>query len=161
MKTIDIVLYMSELVYDIQNKTYLTGEASANDDNFKHISDIQLSEDEEQVNQIRRSIENSVKALSNVLADHMPINEEFSTNKLGDNKNLIIKLSLPSNFNSALTDSISTAMHQYIVNRSIGEWFLITNGPNVESYMTSAAANINQIRESISKRVRPQKQLNI
>ena len=62
---------------------------------------------------------------------------------------------MPSNFNPATNDTIGAALHQYIVNSAIGEWFTITDKADAADYLTLAAANLAEIREAINKRVRP------
>jgi hypothetical protein len=62
---------------------------------------------------------------------------------------------MPSNFNQATNDTISTALHQYMVNLAIADWFTITNKADAADYVSMAAANLQQIREAINKRVRP------
>ena len=41
------------------------------------------------------------------------------------------------------------------MNTAIAEWFTITNKTDASDYLTLAGANITQVREAISKRVRP------
>ena len=52
-------------------------------------------------------------------------------------------------------DTISTALHQYLVNSAIGDWFTITNKNDASDYITLAAANLEQLREAVNKRMRP------
>jgi hypothetical protein len=62
---------------------------------------------------------------------------------------------MPSNYNNATRDTIAAAAHQFIVNTAIGDWFAITNKADAADYIAQATANIVEIREAISKRVRP------
>ncbi len=69
--------------------------------------------------------------------------------------NLSVELVMPANFNQAVNDTVSTAMHQYLVNYAIGDWFTITNKNDAGDYVALAAANIEEIRNANNKRVRP------
>ena len=62
---------------------------------------------------------------------------------------------MPPNYNNASNDTISTALHQYLVNSAIGDWFTITNKNDASDYITLAAANLEQLREAVNKRMRP------
>lgn len=44
-KTITLTLYVSELVYDIQNKTYLTGRSRRTGTNHEEVANMQANDD--------------------------------------------------------------------------------------------------------------------
>lgn len=155
-KTISITLYMSELIYDVQNKTYLTGRSRNTGDNHEQVANMQANEDEENQNQIVRSIGNAYANLKAKLSEYIEDSGSTANNiLLSASDNLQINLVMPSNFNPATNDTIGAALHQYIVNSAIGEWFTITNKADAADYLALAAANLAEIREAINKRVRP------
>lgn len=155
-KTINITLYMSELIYDVQNKTYLTGRSRNTGDNHEQVANMQANEDEENQNQVVRSIGNAYANLKTKLSEYIEDSGSTANNiLLSASDNLQINLVMPSNFNPATNDTIGAALHQYIVNSAIGEWFTITNKADAADYLTLAAANLAEIREAINKRVRP------
>lgn len=155
-KVIAITLYMSELIYDVQNKTYLTGRSRQTGTNHEEVANMQANDDDENANQIMRSIGNSFANLKTKLSEY--INESgTSTNdkQISSTGNLTLSLNMPPNYNNASNDTISTALHQYLVNSAIGDWFTITNKNDASDYITLAAANLEQLREAVNKRVRP------
>lgn len=158
-KNLTITLYMSELLYDVQNKTYLTGKSRSTGSNHEEVANMQANEDEENQNQILRSIGNAFSLLRTKLSEYI---DEQSTSSINgnniltsDEKDLNVTLVMPSNYNVASREAISTAMHQYIVNTAIGDWFTITNKSDASDYVTMSAANLEEIREAINKRFRP------
>ena len=154
--TFSITLYMSELIYDVQNKTYLTGRSRNTGDNHEQVANMQANEDEENQNQVVRSIGNAYANLKTKLSEYIEDSGATANNiLLSASDNLQINLVMPSNFNPATNDTIGAALHQYIVNSAIGEWFTITNKADAADYLTLAAANLAEIREAINKRVRP------
>lgn len=155
-KVIEITLYMSELIYDVQNKTYLTGRSRQTGTNHEEVANMQANDDDENSNQIMRSIGNAFANLKTKLSEY--INESgTSTNdkQLSSTGNLTLSLNMPPNYNNASNDTISTALHQYLVNSAIGDWFTITNKNDASDYITLAAANLEQLREAVNKRMRP------
>ena len=155
-KVIAITLYMSELIYDVQNKTYLTGRSRQTGTNHEEVANMQANDDDENSNQIMRSIGNAFANLKTKLSEY--INESgTSTNdkQLSSTGNLTLSLNMPPNYNNASNDTISTALHQYLVNSAIGDWFTITNKNDASDYITLAAANLEQLREAVNKRMRP------
>lgn len=155
-KVIAITLYMSELIYDVQNKTYLTGRSRQTGTNHEEVANMQANDDDENANQIMRSIGNAFANLKTKLSEY--INESgTSTNdkQISSTGNLTLSLNMPPNYNNASNDTISTALHQYLVNCAIGDWFTITNKNDASDYITLAAANLEQLREAANKRMRP------
>ena len=155
-KVIAITLYMSELIYDVQNKTYLTGRSRQTGTNHEEVANMQANDDDENLNQIMRSIGSAFANLKTKLSEY--INESgTSTNdkQLSSTGNLTLSLNMPPNYNNASNDTISTALHQYLVNSAIGDWFTITNKNDASDYITLAAANLEQLREAVNKRMRP------
>ena len=155
-KNITVTLYMSEIVYDVQNKTYLTGRSRDNGQNHEEVANMQANDDDENANQVLRSIGNAFAALKTKLSEYLVESGTTTNNALASGaSNLTIALTMPSNFNQATNDTISAAVHQYIVNTAIADWFTITNKNDAGDYVNLAAANLEQIREAVSQRVRP------
>lgn len=155
-QTITITLYMSELIYDVQNKTYLTGRSRQTGENHEDVANMQANDDDENANQILRSIGNAYGTLRTKLSEYINEDGTTSSNELTDGTtDITVSLQMPSNYNKATKDTIADAMHQYIVNLSIGDWFMITNKTDASDYNTMAGAALSEIREALNKRVRP------
>jgi len=157
-KLLSVTLYMSELIYDVQNKTYLTGRSRYSGDNHEFVANMQANDDDENANQVIRSIGNSFATLKTKLSEYL--SEEGTTaddRQVDGETNFTIALYMPSNYNRATRDTIAAALHQYIVNNSIADWFIITNKGDASDYVALANACIQQIREALNKRVRPER----
>ena len=155
-KIISITLYMSELIYDVQNKTYLTGRSRQTGTNHEEVANMQANDDDENANQIMRSIGNAFANLKTKLSEYINESGTSTNDKLiSSTDNLTVSLNMPPNYNNASNDTISTALHQYLVNSAIGDWFTITNKNDASDYITLAAANLEQLREALNKRMRP------
>ena len=123
--SVTITLYKSELIFDIQNKTYLTGRSRQTGANHEEVANMQANDDDENLNQLLRSIGNAFSALKTKLSEYLEIGQNAGDNVLFDDEtNLELTLKMPTNYNQATVDTISSAMHQYIVNVSIswGDW---------------------------------------
>ena len=155
-QTITITLHTSELVYDVQNKTYLTGRSRSDGENNEAVADMQATDDAENANQVMRSIGNAIGALKANLGEYVSDSGTTASDVLfGGKDKVTVTLSMPGNFNVAVRDSLAAAMHQFVVNIAVGDWFLITDKADAEGYMTLAAANLVQIKDALNKRVRP------
>ena len=155
-QTITITLYMSELVFDVQNKTYLTGRSRSNGENFEQVANMQADDEEENSKQILRSIGNAYGSLMAKLSEYVVSDKTTATNLITDQEaNLTIALQMPGSYNKAANEAVVAAVHQYIVNTAIADWFVITNKSDAVEYANLAAVNITQLREALNKRVRP------
>ena len=160
-KTITLTLYVSELVYDIQNKTYLTGRSRQTGSNHEEVANMQANDDDENANQVMRSIQNAFGTLKTKLAEWLNDDGTTSSDELmsiTDKSTLEVALNMPSNYNNSTRDAISAALHQYIVNTAIGDWFTITDKADASDYFTLATNNLEAIREAVNKRLRPTRQ---
>lgn len=71
MKSLSITLYLSEILYDIRNKAFLTGRSRETADNQAQISWSQLSSDEPEMGQIMRSVESALAVVQTKLAPYL------------------------------------------------------------------------------------------
>lgn len=157
-KELTVSLYMSELVYDVQNKTYLTGRSRQAEGNYEEVAHMQANDDDENKNQIARSLGNAFQALKSKLSEYIVEQGTTANNILMDvspQTKLSLALSMPSNYNEATREAIAASIHKYMINTAIGDWFTITNKADAADYIAQASLNINEIREAINKRVRP------
>lgn len=158
---VTVTLEVREIVYDIQNKTFLTGRSreAQNAKNYEEASHIQVSDDNEYSYQIRRSISNAFSAIKTQLADYLDDNLSASDNLLKEavdsDGQLKLELKMPSNFNLSAADNIGAALHAYIVNRTIADWFVITDKEDAADYTSLAAEALESARRALYKRKRP------
>lgn len=157
-KNLTITLHMSELIYDVQNKTFLTSRSRSDGTNMEFVSHMQANHDDENANQIVRSIGNAFSTLKNKLSEYIDESSasgSVSNALISSSDNLVLSLSMPSNYNRATADTIGAAMHQYLVNVALSDWFTITNKTDAAEYAALSQVNLNEIRDAINKRVRP------
>lgn len=158
-KELNITLYMSELIYDVKNKTSLTGHSRYNGGNPEEAANMQVSDDEDNVNQIARSIGTAFSVLKTKLSEYLTEEDTSSDNEqISHEENLTLTLHMPSNFNFSAKDTVTSCIHSYLVNSAIGDWFIITNKADAETYIATANSCIDMLREALNKRVRPVRQ---
>ena len=157
-KTLTITPVMSEILYDIMNKTHLTGRSRETGNNHEEVANMKANEDEENINQILRSIGNAFTNLKTKVSEYLEDKGTTANNILIDAEtNLTLALSMPSNYNEATKETLASAMHRFLVNSSIAEWFTITNKNDAADYVSLSTADIETIREAINKRTRPKR----
>lgn len=157
-KTITITLHVSELIYDIQSNTHLTAD-SKQERSPEQIATMKANDDEESLNRLMRSIGNAYASIKNQLSEYIGKEQRIGDNiQLDPEGTISLNINkLPSNYNEAVTDTIASAAHQYIVNISLMDWFLITSPSDAGEYSKLADLAIREIRSAINKRVRPER----
>lgn len=157
-KKLTITLHKSELVYDFQNKAFLTGRSRRTDENTEQASNMQASDDEEDKNQALRSIQTAYSSLLGEISEGLfgCAQTNTVTNELmEEDGNLTLCLQVPSNFILALKETVCSSIHDYIVNRALMEWFLITDKTDAAEYGELAKASLARLRQTMFKRERP------
>lgn len=153
---ITITLYVSEIVYEIKNRTHITGRMYREADAIT-AANKQVTDEETCMNQIMRSVGDACGTLRHTLSEYMTEGaaeaDDIQTDS--ESKTLDFVLSMPSNFNKALTESISACMHRYIVDEAITLWFGMTGKEDAAQYATYAAADLEALRLALNGRVRP------
>lgn len=158
MIPITIKLYKSEILYEIRNKSYLVG-LNRPGMSVEQSAEILVNENEEHENQILRSVRSAYDLLlvcfDRYVSNYSKENDNVQAPNEATEKILIIQLSMPSNFNGAMSKTITSACHNYIVNSALGEWFALTAPGEAMQYATKAGLNLKEIEESMYKRKIP------
>ena len=191
MSKIQVVISesISELIYDIENVTHITGRSADQGTNPEQVANMQANGDESELNQMLRSIGNAFSYIKTKMSEYLSDTGTTANNGLleaatpepntGEDKAtkpyldpdgvatsdktlakqidnvLKITLSMPPNYNQSANDSIANSVHQYMVNKSLGDWYKETFPNNAKAYYDLAMQNIVEIREAVSKRTRP------
>lgn len=158
MTPIYINLDINEIVYDIQNKTYLTGKSRHEGNNHELVANMQANDDEENANQVLRSVQTAFSNLKTKLGEYLDLAETSVTNVLMDSdRTLTLALTMPSNYNVATAETLAAAAHQYIVSMAVADWFAITNKSDAAGYSALAEVSLQIITEAANRRRRPQR----
>lgn len=161
-KTLTVTLEVKELVYDIQNKAYLTGQArEAGGMGYQEASNMQASDDDENSYQIRRSLANAFSSIKSLLGEYLSEDNTTSDNlvyeEIDNDGQLSLEFLLPSNYNNASADSLGNGIHAYLVDMALGDWFTITNKSDASTYIEHSALSLENVKRALYKRSRPER----
>lgn len=164
-KTLTVTQYVDEIIFDVMNKAYLTGQAreAEGTKNYEAASNMQASKDNENSYQIRRSLANAFSSLKSLLGEYLDEAVTTSDNKLleevdkEEGGTLKLTFKLPSNYNSASADSLGNGIHAYLVDMTLGEWFTITNKDDAASYIGHSNVSLEIVKRALYKRSRPER----
>lgn len=114
------------------------------------------SEDEENREKILRSVKRAFSEVQTELGEYLNENGTTTDNSHYDGStNLVLNLMMPSNFNEAATTGVGEAVHAYIANLAIADWYTVTNKADADQYYALANKYMEMIRQTVSKRSRP------
>lgn len=161
-KELTIIEEVKELIYDIQNKTYMIGQArEAEGKSYQSASNMQISDDEEDGYQIRRSLANAFSELKSILSEYLHEDRTTSNNRvqseIDDNGKLIFAFKFPSNYNNSSVDNLSNGIHSYLVEMALAGWFAIANKEDAEIYAKRSVVSLESVKRSLYKRNRPKR----
>lgn len=159
-KNLAVTLQVKEIMFDVMNKAYLTGQArEASGKGYEEASNMQASEDAENSYQLRRSLANAFSTLKSLLDEYLDENTTTTSNlvqKEIDNDGVLsLAFKLPSNYNNASADSLGNGIHSYLVDMTLSEWFTITNKEDAKDYVDHSAASLEIVKRALYKRSRP------
>lgn len=162
-KTLTVTQQVKELVYDIQNKAYLTGQAreAEGKKSYEAASNMQASDDMENSYQIRRSLANAFSALKSLLGEYLSEDKSTSDNlisqEIDNDGELTLAFELPSNYNNASADSLGNGIHAYLVDMALSDWFAITNKEDADTYVAHSSISLENVKRALYKRSRPER----
>ena len=160
-KKVTATIKIKHLLYDIQNETYLRGRTIQNKENHKEVASMYASEDEENLDKILRSIKKGFAEVKTELAEYLDEDGKTTDNSRYDGTtDLTLNLTMPSNFNEAATAGVGEAIHDFLKNTAIAEWYMVTNKADAEQYITLAQNSLVSVQQAVSKRSRPKRPTN-
>lgn len=66
-----------------------------------------------------------------------------------------VTLSMPSNWNNAMSDAVQESMASYLVNQILSKWCILARSDAAETHAIQAAANLEDIQRKLNRRVKP------
>lgn len=160
-KTITVTQQVPELMFDIMNKAWLTGQARESEGakNYQAASNMQTSEDTDNSYQLRRSLQTAFSGLKSLLGEYLSEDTTTADNLLSDeidnDGELVLSFLMPSNYNNSSVDSLGAGIHSYLVDMAIADWFTITNKEDAQTYTERAGVDLETVKRALYKRSRP------
>ena len=153
-KTLTISLSLTQILFDIRNKTYLTGKTREADERIKATIQASSNDDSQMLRAIQNATGRVVVLLSDYIAnnDTSTVDNSFYSNPAIEN---VIELKVPSNFNGGMSKSLATLIHDYIVSSALRDWFQLTFKADASDYVQLNNVELVDIKSAISKRVAP------
>lgn len=178
--TITLRIYISELLYDVQQRAYTLGNSLKTSDNPALSALIQEAVDENE-NTLLRSFDQSFATLRDELGEYLISEKHEADNVLLDknikiingltfgyagapsanaestvDNTLVLMLRMPTNFAMDSRESLAKNIHAYIVDCALADWLSLTPARELaQQYTQSAASDLLLIKQAVNRRQRP------
>ena len=160
-QVVTVMVDVKTVLYDVRNKAYITGNSrmASGSANYEAGSKMQASEDNEETDQLNRSLTTYFTGLKSKLGEYLD-EETTTTNNLvselieGEGV-LMLAFRLPTNYNNASADALGAGIHAYLVDLVLADWFNITNPADAANYTQHAAVMLEDVKAALYKRSRP------
>ena len=161
-KNITVTLESKEIRFDIMTRSHLAGKVrGAEGKDYRVASYMQVAQDDESDYPILRFIGKAFSWLKSELNEYLHEEGSTSNNRIDkiieNGEQLKLQFIMPSNFDNTTCDSLGDLLHEYIVDRTLSEWFVITDKEEVKDYAALAADALDSVRRALHKRERPKR----
>lgn len=160
-KTLTVTIQTKELKYAIMNKSHVTARSmqAAGKLNYEAASHLQADEEVENSYELVRAICNAIGETKVELSEYLDATNTTADNLIDsdvENGNAItLSFVFPSNFNSAAADALGDGIHEFIVCRSIYDWYRMTSPEIADACRVDAEASLERTKKALYKRSRP------
>lgn len=160
-QTLEVKLQTKELKFAIMNKTHVTARSleAQGKMNYEGAAHMQASEDLENSYELIRAISNAIAEtkveLGEYLDETVTVTDNLIDKDVEEGNMVKLEFLLPSNFNSAAADALGGGIHEFIVGRSIYEWYRQTCPEIAEACKADAEAALTRAKRALYKRSRP------
>ena len=152
---ITVRLKSSELLYDIGNIAFITGDIMLQD--VKLQSAVQDVVNDGNLNKVTRSLSRIFNELVSSLTAYTKkelIENVVVSDDLTAPENYEMVLVVPDTFSSPNANAVVTAAHDYMVNMALSDWFSITKKDEAQMYFDKAMNELSKINSYMIKRTR-------
>ena len=148
-KELEVTIQTKELKFAIMNKTHVTARSlqAAGKLGYEAAAHMQASED----------LEKTKVELGEYLNETTTATDNLIDSDVENGNAVVLDFLLPSNFNSAAADALGGGIHEFVVGRSIYEWYRQTCPEIAEACKVDAEAALDRVKKALYKRSRPER----
>lgn len=162
-KDLKVKIQTKEIKFAIMNKTHVTARSlqASGKLNYEAAAHMQASEDVENSYELIRAIGDAINETKVELGEYLnettTETDNLINSKVENGEQVTFDFLLPSNFNSAAADALGSGIHEFIVGRSIYEWYRQTVPEIADACKADAEAALDRAKKALYKRSRPER----
>lgn len=145
------------LLYDIKNIAFMTGDQLPEQPDEKVRSNIQDVAEEGNVDFLRRKLElayHEVKERLYTYLERMTFPVEIEDDDIRERHEYVMALRVPVEASESTLELVKNLIHEYLVNFTLAEWFAIVKKDEAQVYYGRCDTYIDRIKECMTHRIR-------
>jgi hypothetical protein len=156
---IEVLLKKPELNYDVNLKTHIIANREASIVSAEQAWNYSNTDDTSgELNLINRYMENAFNELIAALGRYLPGIASFASNNdlsLAEVEAFDFLFDVPDTYNTAYINPLRSSMHQFIVSRTLYDWFFETKPDEAMKYREQYETHLEKARGYMNKRTKP------
>lgn len=156
MKSVTLTFKRPELLYDVENYSFVEGDIMRADDaHARHqVFDIGQDGNVDRVTRVLNLAHSEcVEMLFPYTKEVVPDEQEALDNKLEEPKDYNIVLNLPEDFSLSTVNLLKNLIHEYLVCKVLADWMSITNPASQANWEGKIEEQKGKIRTSLMSRM--------
>ena len=147
-RSVRLVFYRSQLLYDIKNYAYVEADVMGEDkQHAQHVlADIGEEGNVDRVSRILSVVHASVIEMLYPYTKSLPV-EEVIDDCLDAPESYVVELDVPDTMSRTTLHHLSRLIHEYMVCCVLGDWLSITNPGASANWLSKAAATRKEIED--------------
>ncbi len=153
-KSATVTLLRSELLYDIANSAFVTGDVIGEENEHAHhlVTDVTQ---EGNIDRVTRMLDLAFADLDEKLYPYTKGDIEDGTeadDKMGETEKYVLSLSLPSSFSATTLRLVAKLAHEFLVCRVLHDWLGVTSPENAAVWGVRAESVGERLRTALTSR---------
>lgn len=153
MKKIPVTLHISEVEYDVQNRTYADGKFIQAGGKMELGGELMITDDDWKAHFVRRCTQDALGKLLRVISEYVEVEAPEVTNVMLDDGAYEFKMIVPDQLPDSAAVSAVSAMHEYISNDALSQWYFATDATKHSAREKAAEEKLQAVRSALNKRV--------
>ena len=160
-KSLDIQISTNEVIFRVQNVSHIASQVAEATSRLDAVAAPMVQADDDENNEalICDAIQAAIGTLQTALHEYISSFSYGDVDSLVEairNRNVLtFRFALTDNFQTNAIDAVVSAMNDYIVNRTLVEWYTVADTSQASVYLEKANSNLVDLLKSIYRRKRP------
>ena len=158
MKTAKLTLYKSDLLHDIAEIAYVSGDVMGGE-NINSKQQLQDITQKGNVNRINRVLDMAwskcLKVLYPYVKESLTENVEYDNSYDDDSTKYEVTLKLSENISVTTVQELTLLVNEYMTAKALQDWMSIVDRERMIVWQEKAESSIDEIRKSLQGRIKP------
>ena len=148
-----MTLHVSEIEYDVQNRTYVDGKYRQSAGKTEEGEQIMINDEEDKAHFVRRCVQDAIGNLFSTVSEYVELEIPELTDVMMDDGAVEFTAVVPDQFPDSAATAAVSAMHEYISNAAMSQWYESTDETKLRARAAAAATKLQAVRSAFNRRL--------